>query len=98
MMIVEPDLDAVRTALEQEGRRVTALLRTGRLDAPVPRLDWTAGQLAVHLSVVYRAFSATIRGEQLPAEFTGFLSDGDSGPLPKVLAATNERVVASLAF
>jgi hypothetical protein len=52
---IQPDRDTVCAALRQEGSRVASLVRRcERLDAQVPGLDWTTGQLAVHLSVIYR--------------------------------------------
>ena len=84
-MTVEPDREAVCAALGQESRRVARLVRgCARLDAPVPGLAWTTGQVAVHLSVIYRIFAATLRGEPFGAE----LADAGS-TLAQATAAAN---------
>lgn len=97
MMTVPPDRDALVDALRRESRRVAEMVRRAeRLDAAVPRLAWTAGQLAGHLCVVYRAFASTVRGEALGVEFEGVIGSGDT--LPEVVAATNARAVEVVHF
>jgi uncharacterized protein (TIGR03083 family) len=82
---VLPDHETICAALRQESRRVAGLIRgCVRLDTPVPGLDWTTGQVAVHLSVIYRVFAATVRGEPFGAEL-----DSAGGSLAEVVAKAN---------
>jgi uncharacterized protein (TIGR03083 family) len=88
MMAVEPDRDALRLALDREGGRVARMVRgSASLDVPVPGLDWTAGQAAMHLNVIYRSFATVVRGE----DFGTGLADVTAGgrTLPEVTAAAN---------
>ncbi|WP_084598763.1 maleylpyruvate isomerase N-terminal domain-containing protein [Actinoplanes subtropicus] len=97
MMTVPPDRDALVEALGRESRRVAEMVRRAeRLDAPVPGLAWSAGQLAGHLCVVYRAFAGTVRGEAFGPELAGVIGTGDT--LPEVVAATNARAVEVVHF
>jgi uncharacterized protein (TIGR03083 family) len=96
-MIVEPDRDALRAALDRESRRLVGRVRTSsRLDAPAPGLDWTAGQVVAHLCVVYRAFALAVLGEDLTEEITANLGTGET--LPEVVASTNARALAVVTF
>jgi uncharacterized protein (TIGR03083 family) len=96
-MIVEPDRDALRAALDRESRRLVDRVRSGaQLDAPVPGLDWTAGQLVAHLCVVYRAFALAVRGEDLGPDITANLGTGNT--LPEVVASTNARALGVVSF
>jgi hypothetical protein len=91
MMVAPPDLDAVHAAVRRESARMAGLLRAGAdLSAPVPGLAWTAGQVVVHVCVVYRAFATALRGDTLPAG--GFPS------LPEFVADLNGRVVEQVEF
>jgi uncharacterized protein (TIGR03083 family) len=88
MMTVEPDRQAVRQALDTESHRVAGRVRgSARLDGPVPGLDWTVGQVAAHLSVIYHAFAAAVRGEDFGADLSGVSGGGQT--LPQVTAAVN---------
>jgi uncharacterized protein (TIGR03083 family) len=94
MMTVEPDRQAVRQALDTESHRVAGLVRgSAHLDGPVPGLDWTVGQVAAHLSVVYHAFAAAVRGEDFGADLSGVTGGtggtGGGQTLPQVTAAVN---------
>src|SRR6185312_4845102 len=96
-MIVEPDRDALRAALDRESRRLVDRVRSSsHLDAPVPGLDWTAGQLVAHLCVVYRAFALAVLGQELTEEITANLGSGET--LPEVVASTNARALAVVTF
>ncbi|HKT04310.1 MAG TPA: maleylpyruvate isomerase family mycothiol-dependent enzyme [Rugosimonospora sp.] len=96
-MSVAPDRDVLVDALRRESRRIVAMVRHAeRLDAAVPGLAWTAGQLAGHLCVVYRAFAGTVRGEVFGSVVDGAIGAG--GTLPEVLAATNARGVEAVTF
>jgi len=96
-MIVEPDRDALRAALDRESRRLVDRVRSSaHLDAPAPGLDWTAGQVVAHLCVVYRAFALAVRGDDLGEEITANLGAGDT--LPAVVASTNARALAVVSF
>ncbi|MGC9671289.1 maleylpyruvate isomerase N-terminal domain-containing protein [Planosporangium sp. 12N6] len=97
MMTAAPDRDVLVDTLRRESRRVVTMVRRAeRLNAAVPGLAWTAGQLAGHLCVVYRAFAGTVRGEPFGPEFESAIGDGDT--LPEVLAATNARMVEEVNF
>jgi uncharacterized protein (TIGR03083 family) len=88
-VVVEPDREAVCAALRRESRRVAGLVGgCTRLDAAVPGLDWTAGQVATHLSVVYRAFASVIRGEPF-----GSMLNGIRGTVQEMTAAANARAL-----
>ena len=96
-MIVEPDRDALRAALDRESRRLVDRARSSTdLAAPVPGLQWTAGQLVAHLCVVYRAFALAVRGEDLTEDIAANLGTGDT--LPEVVASTNARALAVVSF
>ncbi|MFF5290107.1 maleylpyruvate isomerase N-terminal domain-containing protein [Paractinoplanes globisporus] len=96
-MIVEPDRDALRAALDRETRRLVDRVRAGTdLDAPAPGLDWTAGQLVAHLCVVYRAFALAVRGDDYGEFITANLGTGHT--LPEVVASTNARALAVVSF
>ncbi|MCU7726939.1 maleylpyruvate isomerase N-terminal domain-containing protein [Actinoplanes sp. KI2] len=96
-MIVEPDRDALRAALDRESRRLVERVRSSsHLGAPVPGLDWTASQLVAHLCVVYRAFALALRGEDLTEEIAANLGSGET--LPEVVASTNARAVTVVTF
>lgn len=96
-MIVKPDRDALRSALDRESRRLVERVgSSSHLDAPVPGLDWTASQLVAHLCVVYRAFALAVRGEELSEEITANLGAGET--LPEVVASTNARAVTVVTF
>jgi len=70
-VIVEPDRDALRAALDRESHRLVDRVRSSvHLDAPVPGLDWSAGQLVAHLCVVYRAFALAVRGDGYGPDIT----------------------------
>lgn len=91
---LEYDRDALRAALEREGRHVAALLRDGApMDAPVPGLAWNSGQLAAHLCLVCLAFTAALRGERLGLDF-----GPDRATLPETLAAANARALREVSF
>ncbi|GLW27743.1 maleylpyruvate isomerase N-terminal domain-containing protein [Actinoplanes regularis] len=95
-MIVEPDRDALRAALDRESRRLVDQVRSARLDTPVPGLDWNIGQLVAHLGVVYRAFALAVRGEDLTPDIVANLGTGET--LPEVVASTNARALAVVTF
>lgn len=96
-MIVEPDRDALRAALDRESRRLVDRVRASpHLDTPAPGLEWTAGQVVAHLCVVYRAFALAVRGEDLTADITANLGVGET--LPEVVASTNARALAVVTF
>jgi hypothetical protein len=96
-MIVDPDLGALRAALDRESRRLVEQVRSStHLDGPAAGLEWNAGQVAAHLCVVYRAFALAVRGEDLGAEITANLGTGDT--LPEVVASTNARALAVVSF
>jgi hypothetical protein len=76
--------------------RETAVLITRVRDAPtlttlVPGLDWTVGDVANHLSVVYTAFALAIAGGDLSVFAASVATDGT---LPERLAATNANVLS----
>jgi uncharacterized protein (TIGR03083 family) len=88
MMAVEPDRQALCRALDAESHRVARLVRgSAHLDGPVPGLDWTAGQVTVHLNVIYRAFAAAVRGAEFGVDLTSVTAGGQT--LPQVAAAVN---------
>ena len=96
-MIVEPDRDALRAALDCESRRLVERVRSsGHLDGPVPGLDWSAGQLVAHLCVVYRAFALAVGGGEYGPDITANLGTGKT--LPEVVASTNARALAVVSF
>lgn len=96
-MIVEPDQDALRAALERESHRLVDRVRSSvQLDAPAPGLDWTVGQLVAHLCVVYRAFALAVRGGNYGQDITANLGTGTT--LTEVVASTNARAVAVVSF
>jgi hypothetical protein len=96
-MIIEPDRDALRAALDRESRRLVDQIRSSvRLDVPVPGLDWTAGQLVAHLCVVYRAFALAVRGDDLGPDITANLGTGST--LPEVVASTNAKALTVVSF
>jgi hypothetical protein len=96
-MIIEPDRDALRAALDRESRHLVERVRSSaHLDAPVPGLDWTAGQLVAHLCVVYRAFALAVLGEDYGPDIVANLGTGDT--LPDVVASTNARALAVVTF
>ena len=96
-MIVEPDRDALRAAVDRESRRLVDRVRSSaHLDAPAPGLDWTAGQLVVHLCVVYRAFALAVRGDDYGQDIAANWGTGVT--LPEVVASTNARALAVISF
>ncbi|GAB1640587.1 hypothetical protein KRMM14A1259_10100 [Krasilnikovia sp. MM14-A1259] len=96
-VIVEPDRDAVRAALDRESRRLIDHVRSSaHLDTPAPGLDWTAGQLVAHLCVVYRAFALAVRGDDYGEDITAHLGTGHT--LPEVVASTNARALSVVSF
>ncbi|WP_189335428.1 maleylpyruvate isomerase N-terminal domain-containing protein [Actinoplanes ianthinogenes] len=96
-MIVEPERDALRAALERESRRLVDRVRFAPdLDGRAPGLDWTAGQLVAHLCVIYRAFALTLRGADLDPEIVANLGTGDT--LLEMVASTNARAVTVISF
>ncbi|MEZ0069781.1 uncharacterized protein (TIGR03083 family) [Streptacidiphilus sp. MAP12-20] len=97
MMTVEPDLNVLRAALRDESERLAqAIHACARLDQRVPGLDWTSEQLVAHLTVVYRVFAATIRGERLPEGME--LVTAGAASLPQSVAAANAASVAAVGF
>ncbi|HKD88566.1 MAG TPA: maleylpyruvate isomerase N-terminal domain-containing protein [Streptosporangiaceae bacterium] len=100
MTSVEPDVDAVRQALEHAGELAAGLVRRGApLDGPVPGLQWTKAQLVAHLCAMCEAFASTLRGEDFVERFgTEFVGSYGSGPtLRDAVAATNAKVVKDAA-
>ncbi|BFU44641.1 maleylpyruvate isomerase N-terminal domain-containing protein [Krasilnikovia sp. MM14-A1004] len=96
-MIVEPDRDALRAALDRESRRLVDRVRSSpHLNARAPGLDWTAGQLVAHLCVVYRAFALAVRGDDYGPDIVANLGTGHT--LPDVVASTNARALAVVSF
>ena len=96
-MIVDPDRDAIRDALDRESRRLADRVRSGvDLNAPAPGLAWTAGQVVAHLCVVYRAFALAVRGDDYGHDITSHLGTGDT--LSQVVASTNAQAVAVVTF
>lgn len=96
-MIVEPDPDALRAALDRESRRLVDRVRSSaHLDGPAPGLEWTAGQVVAHLCVVYRAFALAVRGADLTREIVENLGSGET--LPEVVASTNARALSVVSF
>jgi hypothetical protein len=75
---------------------VDRIASSAHLDAPVPGLDWTAGQLVAHLCVVYRAFALAVRGDDYGPDITANLGVGST--LPEVVASTNARALAVVSF
>ncbi|MEV6776010.1 hypothetical protein [Streptomyces syringium] len=75
-----PDLRAVRTALAtQSGRVVRSVGDAVRMDAPVPGLDWNAGQLTAHLCAVHLPAQAA---DELTGVARGLLAVLDSHTEP----------------
>lgn len=96
-MIIEPDRDALRAALDRESSRLVDRLRSSvHLDARAPGLDWTAGQVTAHLCVVYRAFALAVRGEEYSQEIIANLGVGET--LRDVVSSTNARALAVVSF
>ena len=96
-MIVEPDRDALRAALDRESRHLVDRVRASAdLAVPAPGLDWTAGQVVAHLCVVYRAFALAVLGQDLGEDIVANLGTGDT--LPDVVASTNARALAVVSF
>jgi hypothetical protein len=96
-MIIEPDRDALRAALDRESSRLVERVRSsGDLDGRAPGLDWTAGQVAAHLCVVYRAFALAVRGEELTQGIVENMGAGET--LRDVVASTNARALAVVSF
>src|SRR5689334_16216958 len=97
MMIVQPDLGAVRDALARESARLVAVVHGApALGDQAPGLAWTTGQLVAHLCVVYRAFAATLRGDHLAPEVAEVAGTGR--PLPQIVADVNASVIDQIAF
>lgn len=97
MMIVQPDLGVVRNALARESDRLVGAVHAApALDRRAPGLAWTTGQLVAHLCAVYRAFAATLRGEQLAPGIAEVAGTGR--PLPEIVAAVNGSVVDRISF
>lgn len=101
MASVQPDGSAVRQAFEQASERAAEMVRSAAsLDGPVPGLEWTTAQLAVHLFAICEAFGASLRGEDFAelfgTEFVGSYGSGDT--LPEAVAAVNARVVRDASF
>jgi hypothetical protein len=96
-MIIEPDPDALRAALDREsGRLVDRVRSSAQLDGRAPDLDWTAGQLAAHLCVVYRTFASAILGKDYSKKITANLGVGDT--VRDVVTSTNARALAAVSF
>jgi len=93
-----PDREAVSQAFAKETERVVGLVRgCGDLAEPVPGLNWTVGQLAAHLTAVYLAFGAAMRGGYQDAELERAVSRaGKADGLPATIAAANEYAVGAL--
>lgn len=97
VMIVQPDLGVIRHALARESDRLAGAVRAApALDRRAPGLDWTTGQLVAHLCVAYRAFAATLRGEQLAPGIAEVAGTGR--PLPEMLAEVNASVIDQISF
>jgi uncharacterized protein (TIGR03083 family) len=97
MMTVVPDLPAVREAFAAESGRIAQRLRTtDRLEAPVPGLAWTVGQLTAHLCTVYQSFAATVRGEFAATALDDVVEPGRT--LPETVAAANAFSVALIEY
>jgi hypothetical protein len=63
-----PAQERARAALSAAGERTACLIAgTGDLDRPVPRSEWTVGQVAAHLLVGLRGYTAAARHEIGPA-------------------------------
>jgi hypothetical protein len=96
-VIVEPDRDALRAALDRESRCLVERVRASpHLDAPAPGLEWTAGQVIAHLCVVYRAFALAVRGDDYGPDIIANLGTGST--LPDVVASTNARALSVVSF
>ncbi|GHJ43133.1 hypothetical protein Cs7R123_04750 [Catellatospora sp. TT07R-123] len=90
------DRDAVVLELRGQVAGLADVIRGGRsLERPVPGLDWTVGQVAMHLFTVYGVFAAALRDEDVSSLFTEI---GVHDTLPRQVAATNANVVSRYAF
>jgi hypothetical protein len=88
--------DAVIPVLRAECATLAGVLRRApALDPAVPGLQWTVGQVAMHLFSVYGVFAAALRGEDVSSLFTAI---GVHDTLPEQVAATNADVVGRFAF
>ena len=99
MWSVTPDRQAVSDAFAQESARVVELVRGCRdLRDPVPGLAWNVGGLAAHLTAVYMAFGATMRGDHQELGLADVVAAaGDTGGLPGTIAVANEYAIELLA-
>lgn len=108
MWSVTPDRQAVSEAFTRESERVVELVRGCRdLRDPVPGLAWNVGGLAAHVTAVYMAFGATMRGEHRDTGLERAVAgaddggsgygDGGDGGLPATIAAANEYAIELLA-
>jgi hypothetical protein len=97
MMIVQPDLGAVRDALAQESDRLVGAVRAApALDRRAPGLAWTTGQLVAHLCAMYGAFAATLRGEQFDPGIAAVAGTGRA--LPEIVAEVNASAIGQISF
>ncbi|HWG24448.1 maleylpyruvate isomerase N-terminal domain-containing protein [Actinospica sp.] len=99
MWSVTPDRQAVSDAFAQESTRVVDLVRGCRdLRDPVPGLAWNVGGLAAHLTAVYMAFGATMRGDHRDLGLEDVVAAaGDTGGLPGTIAVANAYAIELLA-
>jgi len=96
-VIVEPDRDALRAALERESHHLVNRVRSSvHLDARAPGLDWTVGQVVAHLCVVYRAFALAVRGDDYGQDIAANWGTGNT--VPEVVASTNARALTVVSF
>jgi uncharacterized protein (TIGR03083 family) len=75
--------------------RVAQILRSAGLDAPVPGLQWTVGDVAAHLFSVYGVFARAIQGEDVSSLFAAV---GEHDTLPGQVAAVNAQAVSLIRF
>lgn len=83
--------DAALLALAED---VATLTGRGSLSAPVPGLEWNAGDVLAHLAVQIERFRDFVTGDRSPDGDTAGIPDG---PSPVVVAEVNRRLIAGVA-
>jgi Mycothiol maleylpyruvate isomerase N-terminal domain len=95
MSVIPFDHAAARRELRTLVPRLEALVAGADPCRPVPGLDWTAGQVIAHLTVVARAFTDALRGDG--ERWTELMPGMPAGTLFRErLAAANSHVLAQL--
>lgn len=88
------DQREARAAIEEVASRAGALIRSADPNARVPGSEWTAGQTAAHLVVVFRLYAEALEGK--PGRLTEHYTGGD-GEARARLAAGNVSALSDVA-